>query len=106
VNIGNLLPFCGKSADQVVEQLIGAVGHNHPRRVNPVKLCRDLACLLAAGIRIFTQCTTIIPQLLPDRCNHLWRWRIRILIGVQLDPARTVRLKSGDVAGHLGDIFT
>ena len=80
MHVGDFLPFPGKSTNQVIEYLIGTVGHDNPTGIKPVQPTRLFATRTAGGIGIFAQ---IVAHLGKDRLDHPRRRRIRVFVGIE-----------------------
>ncbi len=103
MNVGDLLPLAGKGPDQVVEQLVGAVGHDEPLGIEAVQFGGRRPAGPAGRVGVLAQ---PLAKLGADRLDHPGRRGIGVLVGIELDPGVLVLgLESGDVTGHSGDVL-
>ena len=104
MDVADFFPFAGKAADQIVEDLVGAVGHDDPFRRKTVNPGCFLAGGEAFGVGVSAQ---VGSRFFADGGDDLGGGRIGVLVGVELDEAlRLGGLKTGHVSGHPGDVGT
>ncbi len=103
MQISDFFTLTDTGSNQVVEQLIRTIGHDYPVNRIAVEISSCLTTATTGRIRVLAQ---IITGRRLDCLDHLRRRRIRVLIGIELDPFRLVRrLKAWHVTCHIRDIF-
>ena len=94
----------GVGADQQVEDVVGTVAGDDVRRRATVEARGGLAQGRGVRRRVETQRGAVVDQGDADGLERAQARRIRVLVGVELDPSPALRLLTGDVRRHGRDM--